>query len=98
MVLTDQQRLSELCRKYGIRKLSVFGSTVRGEQTTESDIDLLVEFDPDRHLSLIERESLDVEMSALFGGRRVDLVNRKYLNRHMAPMILAEAELQYAEG
>ena len=98
MVRADQQRLSELCRKYGIRKLSVFGSTVRGEQTAESDIDLLVEFDPDRHLSLIERESLEVEMSALFGGRRVDLVNRKYLNRHMAPMILAEAELQYAEG
>lgn len=98
MVLADQQRLSELCRKYGIRRLSVFGSTVRGEQTAESDIDLLVEFDPDRHLSLIERESLDVEMSALFGGRRVDLVNRKYLNRHMAPMILGEAELQYAEG
>lgn len=98
MVLADQQRLSELCRKYGIRKLSVFGSTVRGEQTAESDIDLLAEFDPDRHLSLIERESLELEMSALFGGRRVDLVNRKYLNRHMAPMILAEAELQYAEG
>lgn len=98
MVLADQQRLSELCRKYGIRRLSVFGSTVRGEQTAESDIDLLVEFDPDRHLSLIERESLEVEMSALFGGRRVDLVNRKYLNRHMAPMILAEAELQYVRG
>jgi hypothetical protein len=98
MVRADQQRLSEICRKYGIRRLSVFGSTVRGEQTAESDIDLLVEFDPDRHLSLIERESLEVEMSALFGGRRVDLVNRKYLNRHMAPMILAEAELQYAEG
>ena len=98
MVLADQQRLSELCRKYGIRRLSVFGSTVRGEQTAESDIDLLVEFDPDRHLSLIERESLEVEMSALFGGRRVDLVNRKYLNRHMAPMILGEAELRYVRG
>jgi predicted nucleotidyltransferase len=98
MVLADQHRLSELCRKYGIRRLSVFGSTARGEQTAESDIDLLVEFDPDRHFSLIERESLEVELSALFGGRRVDLVNRKYLNRHMAPVILAEAELQYAEG
>ena len=98
MALANQQRLSELCRKYGIRKLSVFGSTVRGEQTAESDIDLLVEFDPERHLSLIERESLEVEMSALFGGRRVDLVNRKYLNRHISPMILAEAELRYVRG
>jgi predicted nucleotidyltransferase len=93
----DKERLAGLCRKYGIVRLSLFGSTVRGEQTPSSDIDLLVEFDPQRHLSLIERDTLEEELSVVFGGRRIDLVNRKYLNRHLAPRIIAEAELQYAE-
>ncbi len=93
----DKAQLAALCRKYGIVRLSVFGSTVRGEQAPSSDIDLLVDYDPQRHLSLVERDALETELSDVFGGRRIDLVNRKYLNRHIAPRIIAEAELQYAE-
>ena len=97
MTVPDKERLAGLCRKYGIVRLSVFGSTVRGEQSPSSDIDLLVDYDPQRHLSLVERDALETELSDVFGGRHIDLVNRKYLNRHIAPHIIAEAELQYAE-
>ncbi len=97
MIKTDQTRVAELCRRYGIAWLLVFGSTAKGEQTAASDVDLLVEFYPARHLSLVERDALEDELPAGFGGRPIVLVNRKYLNRHIAPSTLAEADLQYAE-
>jgi predicted nucleotidyltransferase len=76
----------------------MFGSAVRGELTPDSDVDLLVEFDPDHRPGLVGRHELEQELSALFGGRRVDLVNPKYLNRRIRDRVLAEAEVQFAEG
>jgi hypothetical protein len=76
----------------------MFGSAVRGELKPDSDVDLLVEFDPDRRPGLVGRHELEQELSSLFGGRRVDLVNRKYLNRRIRDRVLAEAEVQFAEG
>ncbi|MDP2998602.1 MAG: nucleotidyltransferase domain-containing protein [Bryobacterales bacterium] len=77
---------------------SVWGSAVRGELKPDSDVDLLVEFDPDRRPGLVGMHELEQELSTLFGGRRVDLVNRKYLNRRICDRVLAEAEVQFAEG
>lgn len=74
----------------------MFGSTVRGGQTPPGDIDFHTGFDPQRHLSLIERDALEDGPSDVFGVPRIDPVNRKYLNRHLALRILAEAELQSA--
>ena len=78
--------------------MAMFGSAVRGELKPDSDVDLLVEFDPDRRPGLVGRHELEQELSALFGGRRVDLVNPKYLNRRIRDRVLAEAEVQFAEG
>jgi hypothetical protein len=76
----------------------MFGSAVRGELKPDSDIDLLVEFDPDRRPGLVGMYEFEQELSTLFGGRRVDLVNPKYLNRRIRDRVLAEAEVQFAEG
>ena len=92
------ENLAAVCRKYGVRSLAMFGSAVRGELKPDSDVDLLVEFDPDRRPGLAGMHEFEQELSSLFGGRRVDLVNRKYLNRRIRDRVLAEAEVQFAEG
>ena len=65
--------LAELCRRHGIRRLSLFGSVLRGTDRPDSDVDLLVEFEPGRTPGLLAMSRIEEELSALLGGRRVDL-------------------------
>jgi predicted nucleotidyltransferase len=67
-------KLRDLCRRYHVKKLSLFGSAARGELKPDSDVDLMVEFEPGRAPSLWESGNMAEEFSALFGERRVDLV------------------------
>ncbi len=69
-----QDRLKQLCRRYHIRKLALFGSAARGELGPESDVDLIVEFSPNQAPSLWDSPGMDKEFSALFGQRPVDMV------------------------
>lgn len=69
-----RERLAELCRKYGVRKLSLFGSAARNQMTEKSDIDLMVEFDPGSRTTLWDMAAMQEEFSALFDHRSVDLV------------------------
>lgn len=66
-------KLAALCRKYGIRKLSLFGSAARNELTPESDIDLMVEFEPEKAPSLWSAPEMESALSELFDKRRIDL-------------------------
>jgi len=97
-VASSAENLAEVCRKYGVRRLCVFGSAVRGELKPDSDVDLLVEFNPESQPGLVGMYELEQELSALFGGRRIDIVNPKYLNRHIRDRVLAEAEVRFEEG
>jgi hypothetical protein len=96
-IALDKEALAEFCRRHHIRKLSLFGSVVRDDFGADSDVDVLVEFEPGHTPGLAV---VDVEegLSALLGGRRVDMVNPKYLNRRLKDRVLDEAEVQYAEG
>ena len=67
-------KLMEMCRRFHIRKLALFGSAARGELKPESDVDLMVEFEPGRAPSLWDSPVIEEELSALFGNRRVDIV------------------------
>ena len=89
--------LAEFCRRHHIRRLSVFGSVLRDDFRPESDVDVLVEFQPG-HTPGWEVIDIEEELGGLFGGRRVDLVNPKYLNPRLRDRILASAVVQYAEG
>ena len=92
-----QARLKALCRKYRIRKLSVFGSAARGELGPESDVDLMIEFEPDNAPSLWDFPEMQEEFSKLFGGRRVDLVSPQVLdNAHRRKAILQDLKVLYA--
>ncbi len=89
--------LAELCRGWHIRKLSLFGSTLRGEAGPDSDVDLLVEFQPDQPMGLIRMAGIERELSERI-GRNVDLRTPADLSRYFRDEVLREAEIQYAEG
>jgi predicted nucleotidyltransferase len=90
----DMQRLDALCRRFGVARLEVFGSFARGEDTADSDLDLLYELEPGAALGW-EIEDLQDELSALF-GRPVDLVSKRALHRELRPVVLAQARELYA--
>lgn len=77
-VQVDEAKLADLCRRYHVRELSVFGSAARGEMRPESDIDLLVEFLPGAKVDLFDYSGLMLDLSKLI-GRKVDLVSKKGL-------------------
>ena len=84
-----------MCRRYGVRELSLFGSAARGEARPESDIDIMVEFEPGVRIGLIRFESLVEELESL-AGRRVDLVTRRGLKPWVRPQVLKDARVIYA--
>jgi predicted nucleotidyltransferase len=75
----------------GVRSLAVFGSTVRGEAEPTSDIDLLVELDPDAGVGLIHFLDLQDRLSRLL-GHKVDLISRDALDRLISDRVDAEAQ------
>lgn len=92
-----RQRIAEFCRRHHIRKLSLFGSVLREDFRPDSDVDVLVDFEPG-HAVGFEIMDIEAELSQLLGGRRVDMVREKYLNPRLRDRILNSAEVQYAEG
>jgi len=95
-IAVDRARLAEFCRRRHIRRLAFFGSVLRDDFRPESDVDVLLEFEPGRTPGLGIVEVAD-ELSRLCGGHPVDLVSEKYLNRRLRPRVLAEAEVLYVE-
>ena len=90
----DAERLREVCGRYGISRLEVFGSVSRGEGSAESDVDILYELAPEARLGW-DIEKLAGELSELL-GRPVDLVSRAALHERLRDEVLAEARLLYA--
>lgn len=89
-------KLAALCRKYGIRKLSLFGSAARNELTPGSDIDLMVEFEPEKAPSLWSAPEMEGALSELFGKRRIDLAPPGILrNPYRRKAILPDLRVLY---
>ncbi len=95
-ITVDRQRIAEFCRKYHIRKLALFGSVLGDDFRPDSDVDVLVAFEPGQVIGL-RIIDIEDELARLF-GHRVDLVSEKYLNHRIRDGVLAVAEVQYAEG
>jgi len=89
------QKLAAFCREHHILRLSLFGSILRNDFRDDSDIDVLVEFDP-RHIpGLIGMSAMERQLSELI-GRKVDLRTPQELSRYFRDRVLAEAQVQYA--
>ncbi len=93
-----KEALAAYCRERGIRRLAVYGSALRDDFGLDSDIDLLVEFEPDRIPTLFDIAGMERELSELLGGRKVDLRTPEDLSRYFRQRVLEEAEVQYARG
>jgi predicted nucleotidyltransferase len=87
--------LAALCRRYFVRELSLFGSVLRDDFRDDSDIDVLVEFEPDAPIDLILYIRLGRELSALL-GRQVDLVEKPGLKPFLRDEVLHTARVIYA--
>ena len=91
-----KDRIAEFCRKHHIKKLAIFGSVLRPDFRDDSDIDVLVEFDPD-HIPGLAFFGMEEELSGIL-GRKVDLNTPQCLSRYFRDEVLQEAIVQYVEG
>jgi predicted nucleotidyltransferase len=92
-----QERLAAFCRKHRIRKLSFFGSVLREDFAPESDVDVLVEFEPGAGVGLITFAGIEIELSELI-GRKADLRTPAELSRYFRDEVLAEAVALYVQA
>ena len=88
------QKLAELCKRYHIRKLAFFGSVLRDDFNSTSDVDVLVEFE-EGHTPGLRFIDIQDDLSKLLGGREVDLVTPKFLNHRIKDRVLNEARVAY---
>ncbi len=91
----SQEQLAEFYRRRHIRKLSLFGSVLKGTDRPGSDIDLLVEFEPGCTPGLLRLAGMENELSDML-GRRVDLRTPQDLSRHFRDEVMRTVEVQYA--
>ncbi|MHB0912481.1 MAG: nucleotidyltransferase family protein [Armatimonadota bacterium] len=91
----DKEKIAEFCRKHHIRKLSFFGSVLRDDFGSESDVDVLVEFEPGTSVGLIRMAGMELELSQII-GRKVDLRTANDLSRYFRDEVLDTAAVQYA--
>ncbi|MCL4799146.1 MAG: nucleotidyltransferase family protein [Burkholderiales bacterium] len=94
----DGRALKPFCERHRIRRLSLFGSQLKGTAGPESDIDLLVEFFPDARPTLLDIAQMEIDLSKLLGGRKVDLRTAQDLSRYFRDEVVRTAEPQYVAG
>ncbi|MEW6141376.1 MAG: nucleotidyltransferase family protein [Thermodesulfobacteriota bacterium] len=93
----QKELIEEFCKRHHIKKLAIFGTYLREDFGPDSDIDLLVEFDPLHILGLLDLAGMEIELSNLL-GRKVDLRTPRDLSRYFRDEVVAGAQVQYAEG
>ena len=96
VISIPKDKIAEFCRKYHITKLSLFGSVLGENFGPQSDVDVLVEFEPS-HIPGLALITIQEELSGILGGRKVDLVTPKFLNRRIRRKVESEAVIQYAQ-
>ena len=94
----SREKLESLCRRYHIRRLSLFGSILKDNFHPGSDVDVLVEFDPDHVPGFFQLTRIERELSELLSGYKVDLRTAEDLSRYFRDEVLAAAEALYEEG
>lgn len=96
-IALDREAVARFCQSHAVRELSLFGSVLRADFRSDSDVDVLIEFEPDSRVTLLDLVQIRDELSGLF-GRKVDLVTKKSLNRHIRDRVLASREVFYVRA
>ena len=95
-VCIPKDLIAAFCEEHGITRLSIFGSALRPDFGPDSDIDVLVEFEPDRIPGLFGFAGMELELTRML-GRKVDLRTPEDLSRYFRQEVLAEAQTQYVK-
>ena len=96
-ITADPAVIAAFCRRHHIRLLSLFGSVLRDDFGAESDVDVLVEFEPEARVGLMRLAAMERELSQIL-GRQADMRTPADLSRYFRDRVLAEAEVQYARA
>ena len=91
----DREHIAEFCRRHHIRRFAFFGSVLRDDFRPESDVDVLLEFEPEHIPGLIQLMAMQLEFSDLI-GREADFRAPGDLHRSFRDKVVAEAEVLYA--
>ncbi|MFP4388278.1 MAG: nucleotidyltransferase family protein [Desulfococcaceae bacterium] len=89
--------IQEFCRRNQIRRLSFFGSVLRDDFTAQSDVDVLVEFEPEARIGLITLSGMEIELTQIL-GRRVEIHTLKGLNPRFREEVLEAVEVTYEQA
>ncbi len=95
-IAVDRTQIADFCRKHHVRRLAFFGSVLGEHFGPDSDVDVLVEFEPAHTPGFIRLAAMERELSEVL-GRQADLRTPEDLSRYFRDEVLATAEVQYAE-
>jgi predicted nucleotidyltransferase len=93
-VRIDREQIAEFCRKHHVRRLSFFGSVLTDRFAPDSDVDVLVEFEPEHTPGLLTLALMEIELSELL-GRRADIRTAEDLSRYFRDEVVSAAQMQY---
>lgn len=94
----QKDKLEKFCKKYNIQRLAIFGSVLRNDFSPESDVDVLVDFEPGRTPGFFKLFDMEDELSNIFSGRKVDLRTPQDLSHYFRDKVVESAEVQYVRG
>lgn len=92
-IATPKDEIAKFCRRHHIRRLSLFSSVLREDFAADSDVDVLVEFEPD-HVPGLKFFAMEAELAGIL-GRNIDLATPGFLSRYIRDRVMAEAQVQY---
>lgn len=95
-ITIDQEQIGSFCRKHHIRKLAFFGSVLRDDFGPDSDVDVLVEFEPAHVPGFFRLAAMERELSEMLGHRKADIRTSQDLSVYFRDDVVAGAEVQYA--
>jgi len=97
-ITIDKDEIAGFCRRHHIVRLAIFGPALRDDFRSDSDVDVLLDFELDHVPGFFRLSDMQEELSALFGGREVDLRTPQDLSRYFRDDAVAQAVVQYARG
>ncbi len=95
-LIMPKDKIADFCRRYHICRLAVFGSALRDDFGPDSDVDVLVDFEPGHVPGFMALAGMERELSGIL-GRKADLRTPEDLSRYFRDEVIAAAEIQYAQ-
>lgn len=95
-VALNRSQIEAFCRKYRVKKLSLFGSVLREDFSPDSDVDVLIEFESGARAGLLRLAAMELELSAMI-KRKADLRTPAELSRYFRDEVVTQAQVQYVK-